>query len=386
MKITVISPSTQSLQEISAILEHANPSHRVTLHEGGISRLRALSEQEHPDVIVVEGMCHDASELAPIEAITTSYPQMTIIMLCSQHTSEFLINAMRVGVREVLPSPVTKVALEAALVRTESKLGLRGSQRTARVVALISCKGGSGATFLATNLGYQLSREDKKVLLIDLNLQYGEAVLTVHDHRATTDIADVARNLSRLDASFLSASTVQVAPNYEILAAPEDAAQSLQIKPEHLDAILNLAINQYDFIILDVSNNLDDLTIKALDRAHNIFLVVQMLLPDVRNANRMMTIFRSLGYTQDKIELLVNRYMKNAEINLHDLAASSGINRMRTIPNGYKEVAKAINQGVPLEMVSKSSAVNIALKELAESLLPKADQAQGGLFSRFLRN
>lgn len=386
MKITVISPSTQSLQEISAILEHANPSHVVTVHEGGISKLRTLSEQQHPDVIIVEGMCHDASELAPIEAITTNHPQMTIIMLCSQHTSEFLINAMRVGVREVLPSPVNKVALEAAIARTESKLGLRGSQRAGRVIALIPCKGGSGATFLATNLGYQLSKENKKVLLIDLNLQYGEAVLTVHDRKATSDIADVARNLSRLDASFLSASTVQVTPTYEILAAPEDAAQSLQIKPEHLDAILNLAINQYDFVILDVSNNLDDLTIKALDRSHNIFLVVQALLPDVRNANRMMTIFRSLGYSQDKVELLVNRYMRNAEIGLDDLRESSGVNRMRTIPNGYKEVARAINQGVPLETVSKSSVVHLAIREMAESLLPRVDRTQGGLFSRLLKN
>jgi pilus assembly protein CpaE len=173
MKITVISPSTQSLQEISTIVEHANPAHVVTLHEGGISKLRALAEKERPDVIIVEGMCHDTGELAPIEAITTHSPQMTVIMLCSQHTSEYLINAMRVGVREVLPSPVTKVALEAALIRAESKLGLRGTQRAARVIAFIPCKGGSGATFLASNLGYQLGEEGKKILLIDLNLQYG---------------------------------------------------------------------------------------------------------------------------------------------------------------------------------------------------------------------
>ena len=50
----------------------------------------------------------------------------------------------------------------------------------------------------------------RRYLLIDLNLQFGEAVLTVHDRKATSDIAEVARNLSRLDASFLSASTVQV--------------------------------------------------------------------------------------------------------------------------------------------------------------------------------
>lgn len=386
MKIAVISPSSQSLQEISTILERGNPSRVLTRHQGGISKLRTLAEQEHPDVIIVEGLCHDASELAPIEFVTTHYPQMIVIMLCSQQTSEFLINAMRVGVREVLPSPVDKVALEAAVIRAESKLGLRSTQRSARVIAFIPCKGGSGSTFLATNLGYQIGAEGKKVLLIDLNLQLGEAVLTVHDRKATSDIAEVARNLSRLDASFLSASTVQVTSNYEILAAPEDPAQSLQIKPEHLDAILNVAVNQYDFIILDVSKNLDDLTIKALDRAHNIFLVVQTMLPYVRNAHRMMTVFRSLGYPQEKIELLINRFWKNGEIGLDDIRASLGVNKMRIIPNGYKEVAKAINQGVPLATVSKSSLVLKAISELAQSLLPKTDQAPGGLLNRLLKH
>ena len=386
MKIAVISPSSQSVQEISSILERGNPSRVLTRHQGGISKLRTLAEQEHPDVIIVEGLCHDASELAPIEFVTTHYPQMIVIMLCSQQTSEFLINAMRVGVREVLPSPVDKVALEAAVIRAESKLGLRSTQRSARVIAFIPCKGGSGSTFLATNLGYQIGAEGKKVLLIDLNLQLGEAVLTVHDRKATSDIAEVARNLSRLDASFLSASTVQVTSNYEILAAPEDPAQSLQIKPEHLDAILNVAVNQYDFIILDVSKNLDDLTIKALDRAHNIFLVVQTMLPYVRNAHRMMTVFRSLGYPQEKIELLVNRFWKNGEIGLDDIRASLGVNKMRIIPNGYKEVAKAINQGVPLATVSKSSLVLKAISELAQSLLPKTDQAPGGLLNRLLKH
>jgi pilus assembly protein CpaE len=286
----------------------------------------------------------------------------------------------------VLPSPASKDALEGAVSRAESKLGLRSAQRSGRILAFVSCKGGSGSTFLATNLGHQLGAEGKKVLLIDLNLQFGEAVLTVHDRKATSNVAEVARNLSRLDASFLTASTVAVTPNFAILAAPEDPAESLQVKPEHLDAILNLAVNQYDFIILDVGKNLDDLTIKALDRAHNIFLVVQTMLPYIRNANRMMTVFRSLGYPQDKVELLVNRFWKNGEIGLEDLRASLGISRMRTIPNGYKEVAKAINEGVPLATVAKSSLVLKAISELALSLLPKPDQAQGGLLSRLLNH
>jgi pilus assembly protein CpaE len=386
MKIALISPSTRSLQDLASLLERSTAPHVIARHEGGISKLRHVAEQEHPDVIIVEGLYHDASELAPVEFVTTHYPQMIVIMLCSQHTSDFLINAMRVGVREVLPSPVTKAALEAAIVRAESKLGLRTVQRSGRILAFMSCKGGSGATFLAANLGYQLAAEGRKVLMVDLNLQLGEVVLTVHDRKASSDIAEVARNLARLDASLLAASVVQVTSNYGILAAPEDPAQSIEVKPEHLDAILNVAVNQYDFIVIDLSKTLDDVTIKALDRAHHVFLVVQTALPYIRNAARMMTVFRSLGYSNEKVELVVNRFWKNGEIGLDDLRATLGTSRMRVVPNGYKEVTRAVNEGVPLATVSKSSAVLKALDELVQSLLPKRDTLHAGLLGRLLKH
>lgn len=388
MKIALISPSTNSLHDLRSILERGNPSRSLTCHEGGISKLRTVAEQEHPDVIIVEGLCHDPQQLAPLEFVTTCHPRLIIIMICTQQTSEFLINAMRAGVREILPSPPSQEVLEAAVARAESKLGMPSAkQYKARILAFLSCKGGSGATFLATNLGHQLGEHGKKALLIDLNLQFGEALMTVHDRKSARNIAEVACNLDRLDASFLNASTVPVSPEFSILAAPDDPAQSLQIKSEHLDAILNFSINYFDFIILDVNKNLDELAIKALDRAEKIFLVTQANLPSIHNANRMVAIFRSLGYAQEKIELLVNRYGKSGAIGLSELRASVGIgaSSIRPIPNGYKEVASAINQGVPLATVSQSSLVLKAINELMNSLLPRSDEVQGGLLRRLLR-
>jgi len=110
------------------------------------------------------------------------------------------------------------------------------------------------------------------------------------------------------------------------------------------------------------------------------------MLPHIRNAGRMMTMFRSLRYSQDKVELIVNRYWKNGEIGLDDIRASLGVTKMLTIPNGYKEVARAVNQGQPLARVAKSSFVLKAIGELAQSLLPKPDQAQSGLFGRLLKH
>lgn len=385
MKIAVLSPAAVTLANLRRMLEQGAPARVITCHEGGMGLLRNLAEQEPPDVFIIEGRCHGAAELDSIEYVTTHYPQIFIILLCPERGPELLMDAMRVGVREVLPSPVPRDVLEAAVTRIEAKVGHRTSPRMAPVLAFIPSKGGSGATFLAANIGYQLAEEGHKVLLIDLNLQFGEAVLTLHDRKPESDIIQVAYNIARLDASFLAASVVQITPNYAILAAPDDPAQSQEVKPEHLESILNLAVTQYDFVLLDVDRSLDDLTIKALDRASQIFLVVQTLMPYIRNANRLMAVFRALGYPQKKVEVLVNRFWKNDEIGLDQLRASLGMNKVHTIPNGYKDVAKAINLGVPLATISRGGPVFRAIAELVESLQPKAQELPGGLLSRLLK-
>lgn len=386
MKISIISSSPKSLLDIGAMLEQENSARVVTRHEVSINMIGALADSEHPDIFILEGVGLDAKELAPIEFVTTHYPHIFIILLSSQQNSELLINAMRVGIREVLPLPLTQTVLEAAIARAESKIDGKNTSSKAQVIAFISCKGGSGATFLAANIGHQLGEEGKKVLLIDLNMQFGEAVLTVYDRKPMSDIVQVTRNLSRLDARFLDASVTHITPHFAVLAAPDDLTQSQEVKPIHLDSILNLAINQYDFVLLDLRRHLDDLTIKALDRADKIFLVVQTLMPYVHNAIRMMAVFRSLGYSSEKIEVLVNRFWKNDEIGLNELRTSMGINKLRTIPNGYKDVAKAINLGVPLASISTSNLVFKAICEITESLHPKAQEVQTSLISRLLKH
>lgn len=382
MKISVISPNINNLQEMGRIL--GTHSHSATLVEGGKSRMRVVAEQEQPDLMLVEGMCCDPAELAQVEYVTTHHPSIAVILLCATHTPEFLINSMRAGVREVLPSPVTASALEAAVSRIAAKRIGSHARNLGRILAFMPCKGGSGATFLATNLGYQLA-EAKSVLLIDLNLQFGEALSFVHDGTPASTLADVARDINRLDATFLAASTVRVAPNYSILAAPEDPAQAMEMKPEHIDAILNLAITQYDFILLDVGRTLDTLTIKALDRADRIFPVLQAGLPYIRNAKKLLTIFKSLGYQTDKIELIVNRFEKSGDVGIEHIRNSLGAVTLHTVPNSYKEVNASINHGDPMIEAARSNAVTRNLAAFALALSPREEESRsllGRLFRR----
>lgn len=381
MKIAVISPNPKHLADIGAVLEAQ--SHKALLYEGGKTRMREVAEREQPELMLVDGICCDLNELAHVEHVTTHHPATSVILLCASHTPEFLINSMRAGVREVLPSPASDEALLAAVDRISAKLLKGRPAPRGKVLAFVSCKGGSGATFLSTNLAWQLA-ETRSVLLIDLNLQFGDAVSFVHDGTPASTLADLARDIGRLDASLLAASTVKITPTYSVLAAPQDLAQAIEIKAEHLDAVLDLAVTQYDFVVLDVARNLDTIAIRAFDRATRIYGVMQTSLPDVRNASRVLGAFKALGYPADKCEILVNRYEKTAEIGLEQVQRSLGAVRVHTIPNAYKDVSASINQGDPLPRRTRGNAVARQLADMAQALSPRAHDNRG-LLGRFFR-
>lgn len=385
MKIAVISPNAARLEDIGRYLQAQDASRAVALHEGGISKLRVVADQLRPDLAILDSMCRDLEDLPVLEYVGEQHPQTVVMMLCANHTPEFLINAMRAGVREVLSAPVSKEVLLAAVERIEQRLGLAAKPREpGTVLAFVPCKGGSGATFLATNLGYQLAAENKKVLLIDLNLQFGDALLFVHDSKPATNLADVARNIQRLDASFLAGNLVKISPNYGVLAAPEDPGQAIEVKPEHVEVLLNVAVNHYDFVILDLGRVLDAVTIKALDRAGFVFPVIQLSLPFLRDANRLISAFRSLGYSKDKIRLLVNRLDKSSELKLADVERVLGLSAFKTLPNSYAAVASAVNHGQPIAAFARGNPVAKGLQELASMLIaPCADG--GSLLGKLLR-
>ncbi|QAU33452.1 AAA family ATPase [Janthinobacterium sp. 17J80-10] len=367
MKIAVISTDRTRLESLGRALEVS--SHSISLITGGMDNLRAIAQQEAPALILVDGMAGNAGELGQAEYVSTHYPHVAIIVICANITPDFLIAAMRAGVREVLPSPAPAAALEAAINRLAAKLAGSQVKNPGKVLAFMPCKGGSGATFLATNLGYLLA-ENQSVLLIDLNLQFGDALSFIHDGEPASTIADVTRDIRRLDASFLDSSTVKITPNYSILAAPADANQAVGIKLEHIDAILGLAVAHYDFVLIDLPRTLDPITIKALDRATLILSVLQANLPALRHAKKMLTLFQSLGYTRDKVALIVNRFDKRAEIGIDDMRRLLGTITLHTVPNSYKEVSTSINHGNSLIEAARSSPVTRNLAEFALSLAP----------------
>ncbi|GGX97565.1 AAA family ATPase [Massilia dura] len=383
MKIAVLSRDERHLIEVARQLRARPGADEVDMIAGTPARLTTLADDAVPDVLVVDQPRADEGELDQLERLGHLFPRMSFIVLTGDLSQEFLLRAMRAGVREVLPANPAAAALAQALDRVAEKLGTQGGAN-GKVLAFISCKGGSGSTFLATNLAYALSAGgNKRVALIDMNLQFGDASLFVSDIKPLATLSDVASQIHRLDPSFLASSMVSVTPNYSVLAAPSDPAHASDVKPEHIDAIVKLARRQYDFIVLDVGRSLDPVSIRALDHADTIYPVLQMTLPYIRDGKRLLNVFRNLDYGKDKVELIVNRHDRNSDIQLKDLEEAFDTPILRTMPNHYDAAAKSVNQGVPVTRLAPDSPLSIALEDMARDLTGAAAPRQAaGLMSR----
>jgi pilus assembly protein CpaE len=397
LKIAVVSKDEKHLLEVAKLLRERNPADDVFTVPGALDKLTSMAGLASPDVLVLDQPSIEGGDLERLERLSHLYPRLSFILICQDQTPEFLIKAMRVGVREVLSSPVSAETLLPAMARIAEKKG--DAQAKGKVLAFISCKGGSGATFLSTNLGYALAtQENKRVALIDLNLQFGDAAMYVTDKKPMATLADVAQQIHRLDASFLASSMLSVNPNFSVLAAPEDPTLANEVMPEHIDAILNLAKRHYDYVILDVGHNLDAVSINALDQADMIFPIMQVSMPYIRYGKRLLGVFRSLDYRKDKIHVIVNQFEKEGEITLQDMKTAYGAGFYKVIPSDTAAVMASVNQGVPILRLNKSSPVAKALLLMAKNLVSdetalaaqgsqesqgsRAARAQGGWLSR----
>jgi pilus assembly protein CpaE len=385
LKIAVIAQEKPTMEHVCASLQGWDGSLRIVRHAGGIEQTGRVVEHENPDVLIVEGIRGSEDELFALERVTPKHPGLAVIMLSPNQTPEFLRHAMRIGLRDILPLPVHKDAITDAVGRIQKRMALSVSpQKKGRIMSFIGCKGGSGATFLATNLAYALAQHHKhRVVLIDLNRQFGDAALYVSDRVPSSNLAEVTQQIHRLDGSFLSSSMVHVLPNYHVLAAPEEPDQALLIRPEQVDALLWVAVSNYDFVIIDAGRSLDEVTLRAMDRSELIFPVLQQTLPFLRDAKRLLNALGALGYGKDKVNLVINRHEKKGAMGVPEIEDALGHEVSRCIPNSFGAVADSINQGIPILNLAARDPVSKALREMADKLV--AVKQERGWLSPFRR-
>jgi pilus assembly protein CpaE len=284
--------------------------------------------------------------------LTESDATRRVIAAGPELSSEQLIAAMRAGISEYLPKPVSKESLTAAIDRVERKLGWSlagGSRNPGRVYSVFSAKGGSGATTLATNLATMLHRvTGKKTLLVDLDLELGEISLLL-GVEPRFNFVDLVRSFHRMDAGLLASYIEQHESGVHLLSAPYIPNRAESVSGDQIKKILNFLRQHYHYVIVDTSKSLSPATLAAFEQSDHIFLVTTVDLPSLRNVKRCEPLIeQAIGASADqRLRLVISRYNPADTITIKDVEKTLGIKVFKTIRNDYKAVIESINTGHP---------------------------------------
>ena len=322
-----------------------------------------------PAVLVLDVRPHH--QIAPwINDVQKKQPNLAIVVIVSTLDARFILEAMRAGIKECLPEPITPQALDEAVRRL-----VVGEQRerAGQVVAFIGAKGGVGTTTLAVNTAAALAKTAGSApLLIDLHVARGDAALLM-GAEPRFSVLDAFENLHKVDESFLSGLVEKTQSGAYVLASsarPVNVATS----PTATRTLLELAARRYRITVLDVPRT-DPAMLEALDPATVIAVVTSQELSAVRGAAATVATLRQ-RYGSQRLRVLINRYDKNGPVSAKDVAKVVGEPVACLIPSDYRVAAEAINVGRPI--VSEDGRLAKALRAAAAELMStgKTEQQQ----------
>jgi pilus assembly protein CpaE len=321
-----------------------------------------------------------------IGQLSAENPKLPILTISHDHQA--LLMSLQKGAKYFLTHPVTLEDMLAALRRALGEAGgtlssepsLAGSGRqsgASSIIAVIGSRGGVGTTTLAVNLAATLAADPASAAaLVDLDLALGDAdiALEVSGHE-NISIADLARNIERLDMNFLRrAMAKHDGSGLAVLRHPLELAEVGLIHEGHVERVLNLLKISYTHLVVDLSKSLLPTDLLALRMADAILLVAQLELSSLRNVVRLVHALGGEENLADKIRVVVNRFGADTVeegISLKKAEEVIGKPIFWQVPNDPKAVIAARVAGQPLVKHAPKSRVQQSINGLAQALYGK---------------
>jgi pilus assembly protein CpaE len=335
-----------------------------------LKRLR----DEPVDVVVVPLQGLDDAGLATLGRELGRVPGVMVIGTAPQASPDLILRAMRAGLHEFLVHPPSEADLTAAVQRLVQRMPR--AEREGKIVAVYSAKGGLGATSVAVNLACSFARAQPaaRVALADLVVGGGEVAMML-DLRSAYDVGDLVSKLERVDTSLLDSLLAPSVDGVRVLPATEDLESSDLVDGAAVSTIMAELRANYDFTVVDCEHHLTERTLVALDSADRVVIVTQLSVAALRSAQRTLALCRQLGYEDDKVAVVVNRWQANDLLSAEDAVRVLDREVYLRLPNDYRASEAALTRGVPVSAHQPATPLARAYAILA-ARLAGTDSAQ----------
>jgi pilus assembly protein CpaE len=365
-EIVTVSRPTQLLEDVRRQSPDVVLAAPEEMTATGLRRLAQIHRASPKTVIALtQGDCPismtEAASCGASEVI--SFPASTVKLRNALHrilTTAEAVRGERVVIREV-PAPAPPPApLSAA----------RAPVRNATVFTVTSPTGGCGKTFFATNLAaYLVGVTGGRVLLVDLDLQFGEVSLAL-GLRPQRTIAELI-NEENMDEAFPEY-LVEHSSGYHVLSAPADPFAAELVGPREATQVLEAAQGQFDYIVVDTPPSLNEVVLAAFDVSRYLVVMATLDVPSLRNLRVFLETIDRLKLPAEDISCVLNKAEPDNGIDLQEL--------LRVYPQGFaavlpysKEVSRSLNIGQPVLTGDPRAEISQRLLEAGAKLVPASE-------------
>ncbi|MBL3568125.1 pilus assembly protein CpaE [Rhodovulum sp. BSW8] len=334
----------------------------------------------------------DEADIAAIGEIVRAAKQrgLNVLVIAEELSPIALHQLMRMGADDFVPYPLPEGALHEAIVRLRQAPAaafappapadpaapkLSRSNRDGVVLSVQGLAGGVGASTFAVNLAWELALAARKsggrVCLLDLDLQFGSAA-TYLDLPRKDAVFELLSDIGAMDGDSFLQALQSYRSDLHVLTAPSDILPLDIIGPPEVNALIDMARSQFEFVVIDMPKTLVNWTETVITQSHLYFSLLELDMRSAQNALRVIRVLKSEGLPRERVRYALNRAPKFTDLSgrgrVRRLADSLDIDIEIQLPDGGKAITEAGDHGLTLAETAAKSPLRREIQKLAASL------------------
>ena len=341
---------------------------------GQVAEAAAALAGGHLDCVLLA--TRETSFPAAAVAAIREQTRAPLILIASGDADQMLEQALDADVSDVilLPQLTDAVVFSIRKAAHLKRQVQAGPGRTGRVMTVFSPKGGTGKTTVATNLAAAfVKRENKRTLLIDLDLQFGDAAIVLGLEPEKT-IYDLVVAPGEMDSEKLAGYVTKHASGLDLLAAPLRPEDAELVTEGKVTNLLEVARTTYEAIVVDTSPFFHGPMLATLDRTDELFVLCGLDVPTLKNVRLAMQTLELLSFPASRVTYVMNRVTSNVGLKTREVEEALKVKLSFELPSD-QTVPQTVNRGNPAVLAEPRCDFSKAIHGLAKQVAPKTQPA-----------
>jgi pilus assembly protein CpaE len=353
-------------REVEQMLAHDDGVEVVGVLDG-LEEVWDAMEESRADLLLVACAGYSERALYLIDGAVRRKPERPVVVLIEHPPDGFLRRVFEAGAEDVVTLPArpedVSFTLEKVMARKQGSTAAAGLS-SAPLICVLGPKGGTGKTLIASNLAVTIANRGQRVVLVDLDLQFGDLGLALGLSPSKT-IYDLVKAGGTLDQEKLDGFLLTHSSGARVLMAPTRPDQASVVTVEFLRDVYSVLRSMADYVIVDTPPGFTPEVIASIDMSTHVCMVGMLDTLSLKNTKLGLETLDLMGYDAGAVTLVLNRADTRVGITNDDVAAIVGRVPQIRIPSD-RAVPRSINEGVPVVQAHERSGVAHAIRDLAD--------------------